>query len=83
MSNNQSFETSFSLEEKIGNLESSLNQLIDHCAKLTDENHSIKHSNNQLMLERSELQTKNDKIRGQVEAMVERLKSMDKTSWRI
>ena len=32
------------------------------------------------MLDRSELQTKNDKVRGQVEAMVERLKAMDKAS---
>jgi uncharacterized protein (TIGR02449 family) len=29
------------------------------------------------MLERSELQSKNDKVRGQVEAMVHRLKSME------
>ena len=80
MSNIQSSENSMSLEEKIENLESSVAKLIDFCEKLSDENNSIKHTNKQLMLDRSELQTKNDKVRGQVEAMVERLKAMDKAS---
>ena len=80
MSDSQSPEVSITIEEKIENLELSIDKLISHCEKLADENHSIKHNNNQLMLERSELQTKNDKVRGQVEAMVERLKAMDKAS---
>jgi len=80
MSNNFNEDTDISLEEKIENLELSVNKLINHCKKITEENESIKHSNNQLMLERSDLQTKNDKVRGQVEAMVERLKAMDKAS---
>lgn len=80
MPNSQPLETPLSLEDKINNLESSLNKLIVYCEKLSDENNSIKHSNNQLMIERSELQTKNDKVRGQVEAMVDRLKAMDKAS---
>lgn len=78
MSDNQTPE--ISLEEKINTLELSLKRLIEYCERLTDENDSIKHSNNQLMLERSDLQTKNDKVRGQVEAMVDRLKAMDKAS---
>ena len=80
MSNSQSPETPSSLDDKINKLEASLNKLIIYCEKLSDENNSIKHSNNQLMIERSELQTKNDKVRGQVEAMVDRLKAMDKAS---
>lgn len=80
MTNQNSSNTSISLEEKIENLELSVGKLIDHCKKLTEENSSVKHNNNQLMLERSELQSKNDKVRGQVEAMVDRLKAMDKTS---
>jgi len=78
MSKSQSAESSVSLEGKIENLELSIDKLISYCEKLADENDAIKHNNNQLMLERSELQTKNDKARGQVEAMVERLKAMDK-----
>jgi len=80
MSDIQSSDESLSLEKKIENLEISVAKLIGHCEKLTEENDSIKHSNNQLMLERSELQSKNDKVRGQVEAMVDRLKAMDKAS---
>lgn len=80
MSDIHSPEALTSIEDKILNLELSIEKLISFCEKLTDENNSIKHSNNQLMLERSELQTKNDKVRGQVEAMVDRLKAMDKAS---
>ncbi len=80
MPDKKSTEPSIPLEEKIENLEFSINKLINHCETLADENNSIKHTNNQLMQERSELQTKNDKVRGQVEAMVDRLKTMDKTS---
>ena len=69
-----------SLQSKIDKLESSVVQLLSHCNKLAEENESIKSINNQLMRERSELQTKNDKVRGQVEAMVDRLKAMDKAS---
>lgn len=78
MSNQQLPEESMTLDKKIENLELAVDKLISHCKKLTDENDSIKFSNNQLLLERSELQTKNDKVRSQVEAMVERLKAMDK-----
>jgi uncharacterized protein (TIGR02449 family) len=69
-----------SLQAKIDKLESSVLQLLSHCNKLSEENEYIKNTNNQLMRERSELQTKNDKVRGQVEAMVDRLKAMDKAS---
>jgi cell division protein ZapB len=65
---------------KVENLEFSTNKLIELCQKLFDENQSYKNSNNQLMQERSELQTKNDKVRSQVEAMVDRLKALDRAS---
>lgn len=69
-----------SLQTKIDKLESSVMQLLNYCNQLSEENESIKNINNHLMRERSELQTKNDKVRGQVEAMVDRLKAMDKAS---
>jgi cell division protein ZapB len=78
--NTNSVEDQPSLQTKIERLESSVNELLKYCTRLTEENDSYKHSNNQLMIERSDLQTKNDKVRGQVEAMVERLKAMDKAS---
>lgn len=68
------------INEKVERLESSVNALLNLCKKLSEENVMYQNSNNQLKLERSELQTKNDKVRVQVEAMVERLKSQDKAS---
>ena len=70
----------FSISMKIDKLENSIKELLIYCNKLSEESEAVKHNNQQLMLERSELQTKNDKVRGQVEAMVERLKAMDKAS---
>jgi len=68
------------LQEKINKLESSVGKLLIYCQKISDENELYKNSNSQLMVERSDLQTKNDKVRGKVEAMVDRLKAMDKAS---
>lgn len=80
ISNNQAPEAPLSIEQKIRKLEHSVAGLLKYCQQLSEENRQIKQSNNQLMIERSELQTKNDKVRGQVEAMIERLRAMDKAS---
>ncbi len=68
------------LSTQVEKLEFSVNELITMCNKLVEENLSYKNNNKELMLERSELQLKNDKVRGKVEAMVDRLKIMDKAS---
>ena len=61
---------STSLQDKIDQLESTINQLLLHCE-------TVQTSNKELMLERSELLNKNEKVRTQIEAMVERLKSAE------
>ncbi|MEE9309639.1 MAG: hypothetical protein V3U64_01335 [Cocleimonas sp.] len=76
--NSQSVNTS--TQTQVERLEASVTELLSLCKKLSEENNTYKGSNQQLMLERSELQSKNDKVRGQVEAMVSRLKAMDKAS---
>jgi len=68
------------VQEQVEKLEITVTKLIALCEKLSEENNTYEGSNKQLMLERSELQSKNDKVRGQVEAMVHRLKAMDKAS---
>jgi len=68
------------VQEQVEKLEITVTKLIALCKKLSEENNTYEGSNKQLMLERSELQSKNDKVRGQVEAMVHRLKAMDKAS---
>ncbi len=74
--NSQSVDTP-SVQEQVEKLETTVTKLITLCQNLSEENSTYKGSNKQLMLERSELQSKNDKVRGQVEAMVHRLKSTD------
>ncbi len=61
---------STSLQDKIDKLESTVNQLLVHCE-------TVQSSNKALMLERSELLNKNEKVRTQIEGMVERLKSAE------
>ena len=68
------------VQEQVARLEVTVTELVSLCKKLSEENNTFKGSNQQLLLERSDLQSKNDKVRGQVEAMVNRLKAMDKAS---
>lgn len=65
------------IKQQVLNLETTVIELVALCNKLSKENATYRGSNKQLMLERSELQTKNNKVRGQVEAMVLRLKALD------
>lgn len=62
-----------SLQDKIDKLESTVKQLLTHCE-------TFQTNNKQLMQERAELLTKNEKVRSQIEAMVERLKSAESSS---
>lgn len=78
--NSQSVNAKSLVQEQVERLEATVEELVSLCKKLSEENNTYKGSNQQLLLERSELQTKNDKVRGQVEAMVNRLKAMDKAS---
>ncbi len=67
------------LKEQISRLEETLNALLFATEKLFEENSLLKEREKQLLKERAELYGKNDKIRVQVESMISRLKSMDKT----
>ncbi len=79
--NSQSVDKSTpSLQGQAQRLENTIEELVHLCKKLSEENATFKGSNKQLLLERLELQSKNDKVRSQVEAMVHRLKAMDKAS---
>ena len=65
------------LKEQVLELETSLSQLMSVSERLFDENQSLKIKESQLIKERAELHAKNDKIRTQVEAMIQRLKAME------
>ena len=79
--NSQSVDKSTpSLQEQVQRLEDTVEELVGLCKRLSEENSTFKGSNRQLLHERSELQSRNDKVRTQVEAMVHRLKALDKSS---
>jgi cell division protein ZapB len=68
----------FDLELK--RLERRLEELIQVCEKLRGENASLRQRQESLIAERATLLQKNEQVRGRVEAMIGRLKSMEQAS---
>ena len=54
-----------------------VDQLIALAQRLAEENRSLRHSQEQLMSERANLLAKNEQARSRVEAMINRLKSLE------
>ena len=54
-----------------------LDRLLELCHRLTEENRSLRHSQEQLATERSNLLAKNEQARSRVEAMIARLRSLE------
>ncbi|RBC97765.1 TIGR02449 family protein, partial [Xanthomonas oryzae pv. oryzae] len=50
---------------------------VERTQRLTDENRSLRHQQEQLIGERSQLLTKNEQARSRVEAMIAHLKSLE------
>ncbi len=59
-------------------LENRVDELIHICARLTDENRSLRNQHDTLQQDRNQLVQKNELVKTRVEAMVARLKSMEK-----
>ncbi len=78
MHNMDNYTTDSRLKEQVTQLEESLTLLLSTTEKLFEENISLKQREQQLLSERADLHSKNDKIRVQVEAMISRLKAMEK-----
>ena len=81
MSSSTNSMTELTTEQKLKrhtlHLEEQLSEVLDLLESLSDENNTLKIREIQLLKERSILHSKNDKVRTQVEAMVQRLKTMD------
>jgi cell division protein ZapB len=58
-------------------LSQQLDRLLDIVRRLTEENRSLRHSQEQLSGERAGLLARNEQARGRVEAMIQRLKSLE------
>ncbi len=57
-----------------------LDQLLETVRRLNEENRSLRHSQEQLANERAGLMARNEQARGRVEAMIQRLKSLENNS---
>ncbi len=56
-----------------------LDRLLELCARLAEENRSLRLSQEQLTTERANLLAKNEQARSRVEAMIGRLKTMEQS----
>ncbi|MBB5207974.1 TIGR02449 family protein [Chiayiivirga flava] len=63
--------------EQVHQLTDKIDRLCDVVRRLLDENRSLRTSQDQLIGERAALLTKNEQARSRVEAMIQRLKSLE------
>ncbi len=64
-------------EIELKRLETRLDDLVDICSQLQEENRSLKQRQDALTADRASLLQKNEQVRARVEAMISRLKSME------
>lgn len=67
-------------EQEFRNLEHRIDELIDLCQRLEEENRALRSKNSSLLQERSKLMEKNETARSRVEAMILRLKTMEQSA---
>ena len=65
------------LQQELAALNRQVDQLIDTVRRLSEENRSQRHSQEQLANERAGLMARNEQARGRVEAMIQRLKALE------
>lgn len=58
-------------------LELRVDQLVDKCVRLVEENHALRQQQSHLISERASLIEKSELARTRVESMISRLKSME------
>ncbi len=67
-------------EQELKRLEFRINELIEACARLKDENRLLRSQQDVFTEERANLIKNSDLARSKVEAMISRLKSMEQVS---
>ena len=68
------------LQQELAALNLQVDHLIETVRRLTEENRSLRHSQEQLASERAGLMARNEQARGRVEAMIQRLKALESNS---
>lgn len=66
-----------SVEDELAALGQALDTALDRLRRLAEENASLRRGRDQLAGERAVLMTRNEQARARVEAMIERLKSLE------
>ena len=65
------------IQQELEALARQIERLLDTVRRLGEENRSLRHSQEQLSGERANLLARNEQARGRVEAMIQRLKSLE------
>ncbi|HET6431180.1 TIGR02449 family protein [Dyella sp.] len=65
------------LQQELAALNQQADRLIELVRRLSEENRSLRHSQEQLSSERAGLMARNEQARGRVEAMIQRLKALE------
>ncbi|MEE8528048.1 MAG: TIGR02449 family protein [Gammaproteobacteria bacterium] len=67
-------------ETELKRLESRLDELVDICGQLKEENQSLKQRQDNLIAERATMLQKSEQVRARVEAMIGRLKALEQSA---
>ncbi|WP_267224643.1 TIGR02449 family protein [Dyella silvae] len=65
------------VRQELAALGEQVDRLLDMVRRLTEENRSLRHSQEQLATERAGLMARNEQARSRVEAMIQRLKALE------
>lgn len=65
------------VKQELASLGEQVDRLLDLVRRLTEENRSLRHSQEQLASERAGLMARNEQARSRVEAMIQRLKALE------
>lgn len=65
------------VKQELAALGEQVDRLLDLVRRLTEENRSLRHSQEQLASERAGLMARNEQARSRVEAMIQRLKALE------
>lgn len=65
------------VKQELAALGAQVDRLLDAVRRLTEENRSLRHSQEQLASERAGLMARNEQARSRVEAMIQRLKALE------
>jgi cell division protein ZapB len=65
------------MQSTVSEIAARVDQLVELCRRLSEENRSLRQSQEQLANERAGLSARNEQARARVEAMIGRLKSLE------